>query len=862
MGILDKFKRLLSNDQQPDFANKLEYERIIDDSINDPVHPYTNYWNIKVSVLEVYKKEVKGWPDKKKVDFIVYCAKQSHRYRAKRNRLSNQYQNQPKLYFLLDYIKQLMRTKLALEEKDVVQIAQAFVQSSEDNYSFVNSWPTNYFLSKIIKQYKGKKIGAEMKRSLTELKNIFQDEKFNSYQKEVSGFIVKIDQLFFDAVNEGAAAVKVLFYEPDEFGAFANNTLHNLKTEEQNCWFQLLLIAQKATGSKPTKKYLNTTKELYKELGANKFKKVVNSWLEYLVLLKNQEKIHYHEYLNQRTEYTEEFFVTAGNLTAIKGFVWMCAHFHDEKTLRNISNLSVRCYKKIPGQGPAAAGLGNACFYMLYKSKGMDGIGQLTKLKQKIKQTNGRKIIGKYLLAAAKEKGVSLHQIEELSVDDYGLTEGKRTIAFDEYTAQLQITGVGKSSLIWEKPDGKTQKSDPSYVKEKHKEKLKKLKQLKKQIDQSTSAQRSRIDLLFRANRTWNLEELNQFYIHHGLVSFLAKNIIWIFEEAGKKQAAIYLNKQWVTNELTPFSPTDSNKITLWHPSEQPVAAIKKWREFLYSHELRQPIKQAHREVYLLTEAEINTGVYSNRMAAHILKQHQYVSLAKIRNWNASLQGTWDGGGSDIAVLKLPEYNLKAEFWVQSIEADDAFNATGIWNYVSTDQIRFYDLATGELLNLRGILPIPFSEVLRDTDLFVGVASVGNDPAWMDSGELPAYRNYWHTYSFGDLTETAKNRKEILEKLVPRLKISKQAKIENKFLIVEGKLRTYKIHLGSTNILMEPNDQYLCIVPDRKKKDVTGNLFIPFEGDAGLSIILSKAFMLAADDKITDSSITSQIKMR
>ena len=35
------------------------------------------------------------------------------------------------------------------------------------------------------------------------------------------------------------------------------------------------------------------------------------------------------------------------------------------------------------------------------------------------------------------------------------------------------------------------------------------------------------------------------------------------------------------------------------------------------------------------------------------------------------------------------------------------------------------------------------------------------------------------------------------------------------FLIVRGELRTYRIHLGSGNILMDPNSQYLCIVPGR-----------------------------------------------
>jgi hypothetical protein len=37
-------------------------------------------------------------------------------------------------------------------------------------------------------------------------------------------------------------------------------------------------------------------------------------------------------------------------------------------------------------------------------------------------------------------------------------------------------------------------------------------------------------------------------------------------------------------------------------------------------------------------------------------------------------------------------------------------------------------------------------------------------------------------------------------------------------------------------------------------------MFPPFEGDSTLSLVLSKAFLLAADKKITDPSITHQIK--
>ncbi|WP_428623583.1 hypothetical protein, partial [Sedimenticola sp.] len=178
-----------------------------------------------------------------------------------------------------------------------------------------------------------------------------------------------------------------------------------------------------------------------------------------------------------------------------------------------------------------------------------------------------------------------------------------------------------------------------------------------------------------------------------------------------------------------------------------------------------------------------------------------------------------------------------------------------------TDQVRICD-ANNNPVPLIEVPPLVLSEVMRDVDLFVGVASVGNDPQWQDGGPNARadYREYWHSYSFGDLSEIAKTRKTVLERLLPRLKIRDVARIDGKFLIVDGKKHSYKIHIGSGNILIAPNDRYLCIVPSRGKDKQTEQVFLPFEGDNGLAIVLSKAFLLAEDDKITDPTILSQIR--
>jgi hypothetical protein len=186
----------------------------------------------------------------------------------------------------------------------------------------------------------------------------------------------------------------------------------------------------------------------------------------------------------------------------------------------------------------------------------------------------------------------------------------------------------------------------------------------------------------------------------------------------------------------------------------------------------------------------------------------------------------------------------------------------GSWTFqlLATDQVRFASSA-GEPIPLDQIDPVLFSELMRDVDLFVGVAGIGNDPTWGDQNrpehDRDTFGDYWSRAAFGELTETGKSRRAVLSDILPGLAIGSRCRLEERYLVVEGKLRRYRIHLGSGNIQMEPNSQYLCIVPDRP--NAGARVRLPFEGDATLAVILSKAFLLAADDEIKDASIRRQI---
>jgi hypothetical protein len=369
-------------------------------------------------------------------------------------------------------------------------------------------------------------------------------------------------------------------------------------------------------------------------------------------------------------------------------------------------------------------------------------------------------------------------------------------------------------------------------------------------------AQRIRIERLLMQRRQWPVQIWRDRYLDQPLISNLSRRLIWEFVTGLESVAGAWLEGAILGQDDQPIAIAPQTQVRLWHPIDVPADQVLGWRNWLERHEITQPFKQAHREIYVLTDAERNTRTYSNRFAGHILRQHQFAALCQARGWDYRLQGSFDSHNTP--TLRLPEHGLRVEFWVEPADENQASGA-GIFLFIATDQVRFYRDQGAEPMPLEQVPPLLFTEIMRDVDLFVGVASVGNDPDWQDRGQRPEFNQYWQKQSFGELGESAKTRKAVLERLVPRLKHADRYSFSERYLIVRGDIRTYKIHLGSGNILMEPNDQYLCIVPQRRTSDMYDGLFLPFEGDVTLSIIISKAMLLIEDRKIKDPTIRRQI---
>lgn len=634
------------------------------------------------------------------------------------------------------------------------------------------------------------------------------------------------------------------FNRCDSWAEIADSEIACMEEPKRTQWIDLIDFCRTATQAKPTAKWLKEAKKRVELIGPVPFKARVSRW---------SREMH-PSYASGTFKPEWDYFAVAAladeNCQVLKGLVWCAIPFTDEEFSAVIGDLALLLFRFMGTRW------GNACAAALERVGDSHCIAQISRLQYKVRDRVARKSLARALSAIADRAGMSRGELMEISTPTLGLAaDGLLSKPIGEFSAELQLTDNRRVQVRWFNPDGKVQKAVPAEVKSAHAEELKDLKRLVADIETMAGAQRERVEGLFRQEREWTFDAWRERYLEHPLVASLAQRLIWNFETRGQRKSAIFHEGRLVDASGAALEGLSAEtKVRLWHPLRDRPDDVLAWREWLLAHEIRQPGKQAYREVYLLTDAERRTGTYSNRFAAHILRQPQFAALCRERGWSFRIRGPFDS--YENPTLKLPEHGLTVEFWIESGSNEETTDS-GIYSYVSTDQVRF--LRDNTPVPLADVPPLVFSEIMRDVDLFVGVASVGNDPAWADGGRRDAERNAWAHFSFGDLSATAQTRRDLLQRLVPKLKIAGRCSFEEKFLVVRGDLRTYKIHLGSGNILMSPNDQYLCIVPGSSGKAEDGKVFLPFEGDRTLSVILSKAFLLAADTKITDPSITRQI---
>lgn len=558
----------------------------------------------------------------------------------------------------------------------------------------------------------------------------------------------------------------------------------------------------------------------------------------------------------------------------IRAFIYLSADLDPAEVGPLLTDYALKkCYVTVPNHGIRAEKLGNACLWALAALPDGSGVPYLARILVRTRYPKIRAKIDEKLNQAAAAAGVSRGALDELTVATHDLDrDGARRVPLGGGEAVIRVEGARDVSVSWLSEAGKPLKS-PSAAMKADKDAVKSVRECAKEIEADLGTLLVRLQSVYLEDRRWPADLWRERYLDHPLVRTLARRLIWWVEgEDGSAVAA--LPGEAILDLAGRPVPLEGATIRLWHPIEASVEEIRGWRDRLEALEVTQPFAQAWREIYALTDAERATGTYTNRWAAHILKQHQAMMLARLNGWRVTHRMWVDAPNDEPWHLNIPAHGLVADYWVEGAGGDNPeVTESCAYSYVATDRVQFHSVAggadsargpvRGAAVALAEIPPLIFSEVMRHADLFTSVASIAADPNWLDRGGEAGHPNqwghqaaaYWTSYNAAELEESGKRRREMLERIVPRLKIAGRLSLDDRYLKVEGRRHEYRIHLGSGACFR--GERHICIVP--KPVEEEGRIWLPFEGDRTLSIVLSKALLLADDDKIADPVILRQL---
>ncbi len=408
--------------------------------------------------------------------------------------------------------------------------------------------------------------------------------------------------------------------------------------------------------------------------------------------------------------------------------------------------------------------------------------------------------------------------LEARSVED--LAQAMPSVEIDGVAVRLFIDDSGAPAVVAEK-NGQALKSVPAKLK-KNKE-VAEIRQRASDLKRQSSRIRKSLEQSMCRGDRFTAGDLVSFGKHPLLAPMAGKLLFTNGDKTG------YPSKEGVS--LTDFA---GNRIGLENGEElriaHPVDLLKtgewsKWQEECFASKRVQPFKQVFRELYVLAESEKKEGCESRRYEGHQVQSKRTAALLGARGW-----------------VLHPEEGASKTFHDEKITARVSF-LEGLFTPadvegLTIETVHFAKAGEWRPLNLVNVPPLIFSEVMRDVDLVVGVAHAGGvDPEASAS--------------------TVEMRTALLKETCSLLGLE-NVKIKGNHALIDGKLSNYSVHLGSAVVHRMPGGQ-LFIVPVHSQH--RGRIFLPFaDDDPKTAEVISKAIMLAQDDKLKDPTILEQIR--
>ena len=387
----------------------------------------------------------------------------------------------------------------------------------------------------------------------------------------------------------------------------------------------------------------------------------------------------------------------------------------------------------------------------------------------------------------------------------------------DDVDVYIKIDDLGQSEIIYEKA-GKELKSLPTKLK---KDKyIEAIKEVHKNLKEQYRRSRKMLEEAMEDGIEFYGYEIENLMTNPVIAPILKSLVFKMGNDLG-----YYVDKKLKSAKKKSVTVKDDSLLKIAHCFD--LFESGEWATYqkdIFDRELKQPFKQVFRELYIKTADEKGRDK-SLRYAGHQVQPTKTVALLKTRRWIIDGQeGLEKVYYKENIIAKI--YALADWFSPADIEAP------------TLEEVQFFDRKTFKPILIDNVPDLVFTEVMRDIDLVVSVAHIGDvDPEASHS--------------------TIEMRKAIIEFNCKLFKLKNVTFTENHALI-KGERAEYSIHLGS-GLIHQKAGSAINVLPVHSQH--RGRVFLPFiDDDPKTAEIMAKVLLFAQDDKIKDVFILEQIK--
>ena len=387
----------------------------------------------------------------------------------------------------------------------------------------------------------------------------------------------------------------------------------------------------------------------------------------------------------------------------------------------------------------------------------------------------------------------------------------------DDVDVYIKIDDLGQSEIIYEKA-GKELKSLPTKLK---KDKyIEDIKEVHKNLKEQYRRSRKMLEEAMEDGTEFYGYEIENLMTNPVIAPILKSLVFKMGNDLG-----YYEDKKLKSAKKKSVAVKDDSLLKIAHCFD--LFESGDWASYqkdIFDRELKQPFKQVFRELYVKTADEKGRDK-SLRYAGHQVQPTKTVALLKTRRWIIDGQ---EG---------LEKVYYKENIIAKIFALADWFSPADI-EAPTLEEVQFFDRKTFKPILIDDVPDLVFTEVMRDIDLVVSVAHIGDvDPEASHS--------------------TIEMRKAIVEFNCKLFKL-KNVKFSENHALIKGERAEYSIHLGS-GLVHQKAGSAINVLPVHSQH--RGRVFLPFiDDDPKTAEIMTKVILFAQDEKIKDVFILEQIK--